>query len=184
MIRQASAFVLVGLGLLASLPSANAGWSSFWNSICRDYKRNTCWPEPLRTVDRRAAQAPFITMVANGWRAQNTFTERYFDTQTGNLTYAGRQKLRSIMFEAPVAYRTVFVLRDDNNPDVTADRIEQLTRVAGELSRNGDIPPILETDRRPRESSADYINSLSDQYIETIPPPRLEDDASSGSSTP
>ena len=97
---------LVLLAVLAAAVPAEAQCSRFdrleymWYSVCRDFKRNNCWPEAFTPADRLATRAPFVLMVNNGWRRQNMLAEHHFEEGTATLNESGELKIRWTMTQA------------------------------------------------------------------------------------
>jgi hypothetical protein len=176
-------FGVVGFALL-SLGCASQVSAEFccgiFSSIARDVKRRQCWPEPFESADRAAARAPFVTMVSNGWRRQNMLGDAHFDPGTGQLTDAGRIKLRWIVVNAPQQHRVVFV-RTGQTEEETSNRMAVVQQVAGQIAPNN-LPPILPTSIVDDGWPAAEVNAISRKYIESTPNPRLPAPSASGGS--
>jgi hypothetical protein len=181
-------FVLVA-GCLLALSMArsgqaenwfSAGWHDFWAAT----HRNNAWPEAFIPADRYATRAPFSTCVANGWKAQNTLVDFYFDETTGRINEAGELKVQSILVYTPPAYRTVFVLRGDT-PEITATRMASVQEIAVRVCSAGEVPPVVDTNVEPASTAAYYIVDVDRSFRESTPPPRLppSNRSSSGSSS-
>jgi hypothetical protein len=167
-------WTLLGLGMISAVSIVQAeGWfEKHWNGFKRDYQRNNAWPEAFIPVDRARVRQPFAQCIANGYRAQNTLSDYYFDDETGALTEAGKEKLLTILTEMPPQYRTIFVVRS-TNPEITAARITSVQQVADRLVTPGEVAQLSETSIRPRTAPAYYIDAIDRAYRETIPAPRL-----------
>lgn len=114
-------FILTIAALAPAVAAAgDTWWAGTWKGWKREFHHNNVWPEQYLDHDRAAARAPFEMMVANGWRLQNTISSYHFNEQTGELNETGRLKLKSILFETPAAYRSIYILRrrpaDDRCP--------------------------------------------------------------------
>ena len=119
---------------------AQAEWlGEFFHSVGRDFKRRNCWPEPFVYPDRLAVREPFVVMVENGWRSQNMIGDQHFDAATGQLTEAGRLKIRWIINEAPPQHRTIYVYRAVD-PQETAARVDSVQQFAANWPHRANCP--------------------------------------------
>lgn len=143
-----------------------------WMHLCRDFRRSNAWPDPFVTADRVSVRVPFDSMVANGWRLQNTLGDQYFEEDSPNLTEAGRLKIGRIINETPCAYRAIFVLRDED-PQLTADRVAVVQQTTARILGERPPVPIFETYEKPRGAPANYIDAVNEKYQATIPDPRV-----------
>ena len=120
--RRKPILILVLLGLSLSLAGQTAfAWNPFecasdaWYSVCRDWKRNNCWPEPFVCPDRTAVRMPFAIQIANGWRSRNTLDDVYFKDAGSELSELGQNRIRYLLMNTPRAYRrftsNVYVIR-------------------------------------------------------------------------
>lgn len=134
-------FVLIAIGS-ATQVSAEILCEAF-NSIARDVKRRQCWPDPFEAPDRATVRAPFAIQVANGWRRQNMLGEFHFEPGTGQLTEAGRLKVRWILITGPQQHRLIYVHTADGDEE-TAARIAAVQQLALQITPNN-VPPITPT---------------------------------------
>jgi len=171
-------FILVSLGC-ASQVSAEF-FCGFFNSLARDTKRRQCWPEPFVGPDRAAARMPFATMVSNGWRRQNMLGENHFDSSTGQLTEAGRLKVRWILTAGPQQHRVVYV-HTAQSEEETAARLAAVQQLVSQIAPNN-LPPVLTTSIADDGSPATEVDAISRKYMGSLPEPRLPG-ASSGGTT-
>lgn len=141
-------------------------------SICRDWKRNNCWPKPFDYSDRQSVRAPFVVMVQNGWRRQNLMSDFHFETDTGKLTPAGAEKIRWILLEAPERHRTIYVSRARTAQETTA-RVAAVQAAGTQLLPEGQLPAVLETNLQPYGWSADRVDAIGRKFQDTTPAPRL-----------
>jgi hypothetical protein len=169
-------FVLVSLGC-ASQVSADFFFGIF-SSAARDIKRRQCWPQPFDGADRAATRAPFVTMVSNGWRRQNMLGDAHFDASTGQLTDAGRLKLRWILVNAPQQHRMVFV-RTGLTEEETSNRMAVVQQAASQIAPNN-LPPVLSTSILDDGWPAVEVDAISRKYIGSTPVPRLTAPSASG----
>ena len=88
MSRSLTAVLLVGMAF-GTCSTAQAQWSSLWDSTYHDYRRNVEWPEPFLQPDRAATVTPFALMIANGWRRQNLLSDYHFLDDGTQLNLAG-----------------------------------------------------------------------------------------------
>jgi hypothetical protein len=153
----------------------------FWGDVHTGWHRNNEWPEPFVERDRDAAVAPFLVMIANGWQKQNLIGENYFDENTGSLTLAGRDRIRSILRNAPTEHRTVYVERDLNE-NVTAMRMDEVQRAVALMQPSGPLPDVLASDMVASGRPAAIVSAEIKGYETSVPTPRLGSKASSGGS--
>ena len=143
-----------------------------WHCLVRDTCRRHCWPEPFMCPDREAVWAPFGVMVHNGWRSQNMLVEHHFVGQTGELSDAGRYKVRWIVKEAPAQHRIIYVHKTDN-AELTADRVAQVQQHAADLAQGDQLPMILETDASAYGWPASRADLVSRKFEAAQPAPTL-----------
>lgn len=184
MSRKRHAFLLA---LLAAMPATAYGenwFSNTYKGFCNEFRANNRWPEQFLDHDRSAVRAPFQQMVAAGWRAQNTLSGYHFDELNGELNETGRLKLKSILFETPVAWQSIYVLRADD-PDMTKRRVKAVQAMALGMSRGEPLPPMYETSVEPRGARGDVTTAVHQGLIEGAPapvlPPAQRDSGSEGS---
>jgi hypothetical protein len=168
---------------LATLP-ARADWlCDFFHSIPQDTKRRNCWPQPFICADRQSVRTPFTIQVANGWRVQNLLGAHHFEPNSGELTEAGRLKVRWITFQAPSQHRAIYVNSADT-PEETASRMNAVNTYVAKIMPQGELPTVTETRIIDEGSPADQVESISRKYQSTMPAPRLPArDTGSGSSS-
>ncbi|MDA7950934.1 MAG: hypothetical protein MPJ24_05540 [Pirellulaceae bacterium] len=148
---------------------AFAQWG-YWAKWRESYCRVQNWPNPHSEHDRLAVRMPFEIMVDNGWQRQNTLDDFHFHPETHKLTRAGELKLQWILTEAPLARRTIYVLRSqrkeftDVRVSTVAQAASQFTAVAGLA-----MPPILQTNIRHPVTPASRIDAIQ----RAIPVPTL-----------
>ena len=162
--------VLVSLAAISS--TADAGWHEFWDRFHLDFHRNNCWPEPFASVDRRAADAPFGRMVANGWKRQNTLTSHYFDAETQELTAGGKERIHFILKNVPEQHRTIFVSIPSKRGAIDT-RIDSVQQEIARQTTDNSMPAVVATPIEPRGWPADYINAVHRKDRDTMQNPRL-----------
>ncbi len=141
------------------------------NSIARDVKRRQCWPDPFDSPDRAAVRAPFALQVANGWRRQNMLGEFYFEPNSGQLTEAGRLKVRWIMTAGPQQHRFIYV-HTAQTQNETAARVAAVQQLAMQVAPEN-VPPISTTSIPDYSWSADEVDLIGRKWQSSIPDPRL-----------
>lgn len=157
---------------LCCVTQVSADWCfGIFDSIARDTKRRNCWPEPFAGPDRASVRAPFCTMVANGWRRQNMLGEFHFETGTGQLTEAGRMKVRWILTAAPLQHRSIYVHIGMNSAE-TAARMTSVQDLASQISPQEAVP-ILPTSIPDDGSPADQVDLIGRKFQASTPAPRL-----------
>lgn len=170
MLRSSSAWLVV---LVVSTPvSVRAENWLQWRTWSAHTAQNIRWPEQYLPADRIATRAPFAAMIANGWRSQNTISTYHFNEETGELNDTGRLKVRSVMFETPIEWRTIYVLRADR-AELTTARLKAVQDYAVELAQNEPMPPVLVTTIEPRGTRGDVANRVNQQFMENAPVPML-----------
>jgi hypothetical protein len=180
--KLAVVVVLSTVIVSGTLVQAENAITRSWNKFCAVTMRNNAWPEAFIPVDRAAARAPFGGCVAAGWRVQNTLDDYHFEPDTGKLLEAGTIKVRKIMTEAPIGYRTVFVLRA-NTAAETASRITATQEAAVRYALPGDHPMVGETYIQPRGMPAYYIVDIDRSFRESTPEPRIPEGSRGSSSS-
>ena len=138
----------------------------------RDTKRRNCWPAPFDCPDRQTVRAPFVIMVHNGWRKQNMLSDFHFESTTGQLTEAGKLKIRWIILEAPVQHREIYV-HIGQTPEETQTRLAAVTAQAATLVPQNEIPPIMQTSISDTGAPADRVDLIERKYQSSMPSPRL-----------
>jgi hypothetical protein len=173
-------FLLISLSC-ASQVSADL-CSCFFGGIARDVKRRQCWPAPFDAGDRVAARTPFAMMVANGWRRQNMLGEFHFEPGTGQLTEAGRLKVRWILTAGPEQHRLIYVHTAESNQETSA-RLAAVQQLASQISP-ANLPPVLATSISDEGWSANQVDAIQRKYIAAQPSPRLPMPSANTGSTP
>ena len=169
------AFTLVTIGSTA--PAEAQGWKDsyvgrFMSSVARDTKRRCCWPKPFVCPDRYAARAPFALMVSKGWERQNMLGDHHFEAGSGQLTEAGRLKVRWIITEAPRQHREIYVHKAQNSHE-TAVRIDNVRRLTTELLPSGQLAAVLETEIPDRGWPAERVDMIGRKFRDSLPDPVL-----------
>jgi hypothetical protein len=143
----------------------------FFTSIAQDVKRRQCWPAPFAEPARVAVRAPFCLMGNNGWRRQNMLGEYHFEPGTGQLTEAGRLKVRWILTVAPEQRRSIYVHAADANPE-TAARMNAVQQFASQVTPMC-LPPVMATSIPDDGWSATQVDAIDRKYLAAQPVPRL-----------
>jgi uncharacterized membrane protein YgcG len=186
MLAYFARLIVFAVVTLTALPLSADWLCDFFNSVARDTKRRNCWPAPFVCPDRQAVRAPFAVMVNNGWRRQNMLGDSYFEPTTGQLTEAGKLKIRWIIFEAPEQHREIYVHIGQTN-DETQARLATVTAQATSLAPQGEMPSITQTSISDESYPADRTNWIIDKYktAKDLQPPYLQTSSgqSGGSST-
>ena len=134
------------------------------NSIARDVKRRQCWPEPFDGLDRATVRAPFVIQVANGWQRQNMLGEFHFEPGSGQLTEAGRLKVRWILTAGPQQHRLLYVHTADQVEETSA-RIAAVQKLAGQITPNN-MPPVMPTSISDEGWPADQVDLIGRKFRE------------------
>ncbi|HEV3417572.1 MAG TPA: hypothetical protein VG056_12185 [Pirellulales bacterium] len=173
MLKSASGIGLF-LAAICFVSPARAGdaWHDFWDGVHVGWHRNNEWPEPFSTADKQTAVAPFCVMIANGWQRQNLIGENYFDGGSKNLNNAGIERIRSILRQAPVEHRVVYVERDLND-DVTNMRVDAVQQAVAALQPKGPMPEVIVSNMVPEGRPAEMVAAEYKGYTTSVPTPRL-----------
>lgn len=151
------------------------------SSIARDIKRRQCWPEPFIHADRAATRSPFALQVANGWRRQNMLGDFHFEPSTGQLTEAGRLRVRWILTVCPSQHRLIYVHAAENAEE-TAARMAAVHQAMAQITPNSTVPvmsTVLPDDGWP----ADQVDIIERKFRATMPAPRLPSGDTGGAGT-
>ncbi|MCE9604312.1 MAG: hypothetical protein K8U03_05340 [Planctomycetia bacterium] len=185
MSRSRHACLLAIAALLPASAFAENWFSNTYRGFCNEFRSNNQWPEQFLDHDRAAARAPFTAMVAAGWRSQNTLSAYHFDDIAGDLNETGRLKMKSILFETPVDWRSIYVLRADD-PAVTTVRVKAVQAYGLGLLQGEALPPLMVTTVEPRGARGDVTNGVHQRVMENAPvpvlPPAQRDTGSSSGS--
>lgn len=148
--------------------------------IGSEWMLNNMWPAPFVARDRQAVRAPFAVMIDKGWQIQNTLGDHHFDEETQQLTRAGELQLRWIVTQSPENRRTVFVLRG-HNEDATSVRVDTVQQAVAQLQPRGPLPAVVQTNKIPPASPAEYADDVNQKAIKARPTPALPAGATGGS---
>jgi hypothetical protein len=162
--------ILIGLGFATQLVAEEC-CCDVLGSVVRDIKRRNCWPQPFVGPDRATVRAPFCVMVSNGWRRQNMLGEFHFDPGTGQLTEAGRLKVRWILTAAGDQHRLIYV-HTAGKEEETSARIAAVQQFAAQIAPN-DVPPVMPTSISDDGWPADQVDLIGRKFQTSTPPPRL-----------
>jgi hypothetical protein len=177
-LRWFAVFVAVAAALVSeSAQAGGLGW--LWRDINVGYHRNKYWPEPFIMQDRAFVAAPFVVMTRKGWEEQNLMGDNYFNKQTGKLNESGQLKVRWILTQAPVGYRTIYIEKADT-PQQTADRMEVARQFADRIAIGGEVPDVRESNMPVTGWPAEYSDMIINKFNQSTPDPRLPADADSG----
>jgi len=171
--RPLRALVLVAIGVAVTATQVRAECLSMIASYgVREFKRRNCWPKPFNYPDRYTVRAPFHAMVNNGWERQNMLGDHHFAKGTGELTEAGKLKVRWILTAAPQHHRGVYVHRA-GTADETAARMQSVRLAAAEIAPERGLPPIIETDIPEYGWPAWRVDAIGRAFESSMPEPRL-----------
>ncbi len=177
---RTGAFVLIGLAAWIGSSSVQAGgWDDFWCGCKADYQFNNQWPKPFIDMDRQAAVAPYNVMIANGWQRQNLIGENYFDDDTKQLTSAGLHQIRSILLQAPVEHRVIYVSRDLSQ-ERTKDRIDQVQQAIAAMLPGEPLPAVIVSNMQVDGRSAAMVDKEQTLYSSSAPQPRISGSRGAG----
>lgn len=164
--------VTVVTTLASNCQAQESDWDKFWERWDIDVQRNKAWPQPFLRCDQVRARAPFSLMVTEGWREQNTLTAAHFDFETQQLNKSGVYKVQSILRNAPVAHRSIFV-HATFDPKVNQDRLSHVQKTLHRWMPEEEAPAIVMTTNRPYGVPGNYADSINRRYQESLPTPTL-----------
>ena len=182
MLAYFTRFIIFAVVTFTTLPLSADWLCDFFNSVARDTKRRNCWPAPFVCPDRQAVREPFAVMVNNGWRKQNMLGDFYFEPTTGQLTEAGKLKIRWIVFEAPEQHREIYVHIGQTSEETQA-RLAFVTAEAGSLAPQGQVPPVMQTSISDGGYPAERVDLIERKYQSSTPIPRMPAPTGQGSSS-
>lgn len=159
--------------------SPMSGIKRFCHKFWLEARRNNAWPHPYLYADRVAVRAPFVVMVNNGWRRQNTLGDYHFRDDSKELTEAGRIKIRWILLEGPIHHRTIYV-HSAETAEETAKRIDAVQHLAIKLMPTGALPAVLQTNIGPPGWPAGQIDSINRKFQASAPAPRIKESVETG----
>lgn len=143
-----------------------------YHKLSTDFKRNNCWPRPFTRADRQAVRAPFAIMVNKGWQRENTLGEYHFDPKTGKLNEPGRRRVYWIVNQDIISRRSIFVHKD-MRPEVTLARVDSVQQWTAQIVPHGELPPVIETNKPAPGRSAEEVDRIKTDYLDSMPAPRL-----------
>ena len=160
-------------------PTAQAGWHDWWECWRVDTRRMNCWPEPFASYDRQAARAAFDPFIEAGWQVENTLLDPLFDDQ-GELTRAGKLRVREILTQYPPHRRALFVAAGSST-EITTRRLESVKQYAAQIAHEAAVLSVSVNPRTPRSGTGDYLNLVSERYRQSLPAPVLPKSAGGNS---
>lgn len=137
------------------------------------------WPYPQACEDRNSVRNALDQQVRNGWIAETTLYDQHFDPVTHQLNNSGKHHLRWILVSVPMQHRTAFI-QMTSHPQFDQARLASVQDSAGEVVRDGQLPPILMRQTLNHGTSAQELDSLRRKYIASQPIPRLPVSSISG----
>ena len=171
-IRRACIFLIVVASLAQASSAHGQCFRKLWHSICLDTARNNCWPKPFVEPDRQAVRVPLAMMVDAGWQRQNILGRYHFEPETGKLTEAGELKVQWIVQQLPARHRTILVTQAAT-PSETAARLAAVKEAAAEMTVDGKLPEVIESNLEPPGSSASYVDAVERKFQAAMPEPKL-----------
>lgn len=138
----------------------------------RTYHTNQMWPWPYQCPDRIAVREPFCLMVNNGWRRQNLLGAHHFNPETNQLTTAGELRVQSIMTQAPIDRRNIFIERT-LNIETNTSRVAAVRDYATKVSTDGRMPQVEETYLISEGRPAAVVDATNVKFMQAMPAPVL-----------
>ena len=165
---------VVGVALSLSLATepVSAGWlKNFFCGVVQDAKCRNAWPDQYVPADRETIDSTFTTMTTNGWRRQNMLVDCHFNPLNGELTEAGRLKVRWIVTSCPELHRLVYV-HVAGTPEETSARTAAVRQWIAQIAPNEPVP-VLATTISADGWPADRVDMINRSYRTSTPAPRL-----------
>lgn len=130
------------------------------------------WPYPYRDEDRCVVRSALDQQTQAGWIAATTLYDSNFDAETHELNHAGRYHLRWIIQHAPPSRRSAFVATADT-PAHSQTRLASVQSEAAVIAAGGQVPPIMLRTCQSVGTSAEIVDRVHRNYIDSTPTPRL-----------
>ena len=130
------------------------------------------WPYPYQDEDRSVLRNALTQQTQAGWMAATTLFDQYFDSETNELSQAGRVHLRWIMQYAPPSRRSAYVAAADT-PAHSQIRLASVQSEAAVIAAGGQIPSITLRTCQSVGTSAEMVDRVHRSYIESTPTPRI-----------
>lgn len=163
------AFALIAYGCVA--PARAEIIRDFFAGVFDDTRDRNQWPCPYYCPDREVARSPFCIMTTNGWRKQNMLGDCHFQVGTGQLTEAGRLKVRWILTVCQPQHRMIYVHLAESREETNA-RLAAVHKLMDHLTPE-DPAPVMTTAIPDDGWSADQVDIIRRKYQSTTPEPRL-----------
>jgi hypothetical protein len=181
MSRIATALLLSAVSFSATA-KVQAGWfKSTYHDFHNTWHTNNMWPQPYIAPDRHSVKEPIAIMQARGWQRNNLLGEHHFEEDHKRLTPAGQLKIKSILTNSPLQYRTVYVEKGRTRA-ITDARIDAIQQAIVDMQTDGPLPPVLASDLIVEGWSSEYADGVNRRYFQSMPQPRLPGSATSTSS--
>ncbi|MCA9230344.1 MAG: hypothetical protein KDA57_06820 [Planctomycetales bacterium] len=178
----------IALVCLASSASAQYaqyglyGSSSLVEACHLGCRANQMWPAQYIPAARRSVYCAHEAMINNGWRRQNLLGTYHFDSETGELTEAGKLKVKWILSQTPQHRRSIFVERGADLAN-TADRVAAVQNWAASLSPSVGTIDVNDTHIVAEGHPAGTVDHIFVGFQTNQRPPVLPPDAGSSSSS-
>lgn len=130
------------------------------------------WPFPYRDEDRSAVRVALEQQTNAGWIAATTLYDQYFDAETHELNQAGKVQLRWIVLYSPPSRRSVFVATADS-PAHSQIRLTSVQSESSSIVAGGQIPPIMLRTCQSVGTSAEMVDRVHRNFIQSTPTPRI-----------
>ncbi len=98
--------------------------------------------------------------------------DHHFDELSGELTEAGKLKIRWILAEAPLQHRDIYVHRDQA-PEGTLIRLDNVQKLVASMVPEGELPGVFETGISTRGWPASQVDEIGRRFDSSMPNPRL-----------
>ncbi len=142
------------------------------------YDMNSMWPRPYVIPAQNTVDVMYEAMINNGWRRQNLLGKHHFDTDTQQLTQAGKLKVEWILTQVPPQRRNIFIERGTNESQ-TSIRIESIHQHTASMSPAQGPVSVTDTHLVSEGHPAAAVDAMFTGYQSNKLPPVLP--ASTGS---
>lgn len=146
----------------------------------QQYHSTHYWPLPYNEQDRELVNQWRTRQIASGWRTATTLHEYHFDSDTQDLTTAGRKHILWILQQAPEYYRNAYVAAN-HDLAVNQSRISHVQNYVAALTGSPDSLPVSLRIATPMNRSGLEIDTYQRAWNESMIPPRITYDAESAS---
>ena len=149
--------------------------------VVESAQREHYWPLPYVCADRQYIRKIMDVQTSNGWTEETTLYHRHFDAASQTLTRPGLLHLQRILETTPLRHRAVYV-QTTRDPGLDNARVATIQTAIVELTGGTENIPVSLRNGREYTRPASEVEDINTLYNNSIPAPRLADDAGAGAS--